>query len=144
MQMSERLRALERRQLRIDALRERLARLRELAALAPSRYGCIGGGHGTRRQSGQEQFIDKIDEARRELEAQVTAYIDETRRMEELIQTLPPEQKDIVTWRFLNGWSVVKVAQRAYMCERSVIRQTINAIAALERAAQETTPKAQD
>lgn len=127
MRARERLESFKRRDVRIAALNERLGKLRYYASIAPSRYGATAAGAGgTRRESGQEQFIDKIDSARQALEAEISAIVDAEKQLRAELAALPPDQRDVLTLRYLNGWSVVRVAQRMHMSDRQVIRLTMD------------------
>ena len=122
MTAKERLLRLAQRKARIDALQDRLIWLRQKAAMAGTRYSTAPGG-GTRRESGQEQFIADIMEAEERLRAQISAQIAEEQAAEVAIELLEdPNERDVLKMRFLNGWLVVKVAQKMNYAERQVLR----------------------
>ena len=78
---------LARKDARIESMRERLARYQELAQGSRSRLRSVPGG-GQRRNSSVEEYVSKIVDLTREVDAQIDDYVDLTRAIEATIDAL--------------------------------------------------------
>ena len=134
MTVRARLTELARGKGRIEALEDRLARLRERASMAGTRYSQVPGG-GTRRESGQERFIADITETEAELRAQIAAQVKAERELERAIFYLEdPMEREVLRMRYLNGWMMVKIAQALNYSERQVYRLHVSGLQHLEKS----------
>lgn len=105
------LRQLARMDKRIDALVERQERYRELASRRTTVYRDMPGG-GRRCASSCEEYVCKIVDLGREIDRQIDEYVDLTREIESAIDQLPDDRhRDILRWRYVNGWDWDRIAQ---------------------------------
>lgn len=119
---------------RIEALEDRLARLREKATMAGTRYSQVPGG-GTRRESGQERFIADITQTEAELRAQIAAQINAERELERAFFYLEdPMEREVLRMRYINGWMMAKIAQALNYSERQVYRLHVAGLQHLEKS----------
>ena len=133
MTVRARLTELARGKGRIEALEDRLARLRERATMAGTRYSQVPGG-GTRRESGQERFIADITETEAELRAQIAAQINAERELERAFFYLEdPMEREVLRMRYINGWMMAKIAQALNYSERQVYRLHVAGLQHLEK-----------
>lgn len=106
-------------QLRVEALEERIARLRSRAERMTARYGAAPGGSG--RNAGLEAGVAKIVDLERELTRRVAAYAELIAGIERAIDAVPdPRQRDLLKFRYLNGWSWRKIAREMHLSEDRV------------------------
>lgn len=97
---------------RIEALEERRARYRDLATRRTAHYHSEPGG-GTRRVSSVEEYALKIVDLDAELAARIEQYVDTLRKIEAVIDAVDDQRcRDLLKFRYLNGWSWNKVARR--------------------------------
>ena len=87
MTAKEVLEQLSRRDARIEGMRERLQRYRELAEGQRARLRSLPGG-GQRRTSSVEEYVSKIVDLTREVDAQIDEYVDLTRAIDATIAAL--------------------------------------------------------
>jgi hypothetical protein len=105
------LRQLTRMDKRIDALFERRNRYKDLATRRTTVYRDMPGG-GRRCASSCEEYVCKIVDLERELDRRIDEYVDLTREIEGLIANVPDDRhRDILTWRYVNGWSWERIAE---------------------------------
>ena len=95
----------------INALLERRERYE---ALAMRRTGCYSGGlpGAQRRDSSVERYACKLVDLAREIDQKIDRFVDLTREAEALIEMLADKRnRDILTRRYLNGWSWIRIAK---------------------------------
>ena len=125
MTAKEYLRQLQRRDARINALIERQQRYRELASRRTAVYRNApgGGGGGTRRVSSVEEYAVKIVDLEREIDRRIDEYADLTREIEAAIARIPDGRyRDVLRFRYVNGWSWEKIAEEMRYDRRWVYR----------------------
>lgn len=144
MTAKEYLRQLQRRDARINALIERQQRYRELASRctavyrdtpgrssAPGRRSAPGGG--TRRVSSVEEYAVKIVDLEREIDRRIDEYVDLTREIEAAIDRIPDGRyRDVLRFRYVNGWSWEKIAEEMRYDRRWVYRMHGRALNMIE------------
>lgn len=132
MTAKEYLRQLLRRDARINALIERQQRYRELAGVRGVAYGDVSGG-GSRHGSAVEDYAVRIVELEREIDRRIDEYVDLVRQAEAAIDQVEDERcRDVLRYRYLNGWSWEKIAEQMHYDERWVRRLHGRALARIE------------
>lgn len=105
------LRQLARKDAHIDALIQRQQHYYDLAARRTPVYRADGSG-GTRRRSSCEEYVCKAVDLGREIDRRIDEYVDLTRQIETAIAQLQDDRyRDILTWRYINGWRWEQIAQ---------------------------------
>ena len=125
---------LSRKDARIEAMRERLQRYRELAEgrRAPLRFAPGGG---QRRTSCVEEYVTKIVDLTRELDAQIDEYVDLVRAIDAAIGGLADgRHRDLLRWRYLGSWSWERIGRALGYEQRQVFRLHAAALSAFARA----------
>ena len=130
MTAKEYMRQLSRKDARINALIERQQRYRELAERRTAIYRDIPGG-GRRCSSSVEEYVVKIIDLEREIDRRIDEYVDLTREIEAVIDSVGDDRyRDILRYRYLNGWSWEKIAQEMHYDRRQITR--LHGLALLE------------
>lgn len=125
---------LARKDARIEGMRERLQRYRELAEGQRARLYSLPGG-GQRRTSSVEEYVSKIVDLTRELDAQIDDYVDLTRAIEAAVETLEDARmRDLLRWRYMGGWSWERISRAMGYEQRQVYRLHALALSAFARA----------
>ena len=118
----EYLRQLSRKDARINAMIERQQRYRELAQRRTAVYRYIPGG-GRRCSSSVDEYVAKIVDLEHEIDRRIDEYVDLTREIEAAIDRIGDDRyRDILRYRYVNGWSWEKIAQEMHYDERWVRR----------------------
>lgn len=132
MTAKEYLRQLLRRDARINALIERQQRYRELAGVRGMACRDMPGG-GTRHTSVMEEYVPKIVDLEREIDRRIDEYVDLVREVEAAIDQIEDERcRDVLRYRYLNGWSWEKIAEQMHYDERWVYRLHGHALRQIE------------
>ncbi|HIS92756.1 MAG TPA: hypothetical protein IAA84_07025 [Candidatus Alectryocaccomicrobium excrementavium] len=122
MTAKEYLRQLSRKDARIKALLERQRRYRELAERRTAVYRDMPGG-GQRHVSSVEEYATKIIDLEREIVRRIDEYADLTREVEAAIDRIGDDRyRDILRFRYVNGWGWERIAQEMHYDERWVRR----------------------
>ena len=122
MTAKEYLRQLSRKDARINALVERQRRCRELAERRTAVYRDTPGG-GRRCSSSVEEYVAKIIDLEREIDRRIDEYVDLTREIEAAIDRIPDGRyRDVLRFRYVNGWTWEKIADEMGYDERWVRR----------------------
>lgn len=130
MTAKEYLRQLSRKDARINALIERQRRYRELAERRTAVYRDTPGG-GRRCSSSVEEYVVKIIDLEREIDRRIDEYVDLTREIEADIDRVSDDRyRDILRYRYLNGWNWEKIAQEMHYDRRQITR--LHGLALLE------------
>ena len=125
---------LARKDARIESMRERLARYQELAQGSRSRLRSVPGG-GQRRNSSVEEYVSKIVDLTREVDAQIDEYVDLTRAIDATIAALKDQRfQDLLRWRYMDGWRWERISRAMGYEERQVYRLHALALSAFARA----------
>ena len=128
----EYLRQLSRKDARINALIERQQRYRELAQRRTPVYRDTPGG-GRRCASSVEEYVAKIVDLEREIDRRIDEYVDLTREIEAAIDKVGDDRcRNILRYRYINGWSWEKIAREMHYDERWVRRLHGRALARRE------------
>lgn len=99
-------------QSRLESLQDRRRRYEDLATNATARYRS-GPGGGTRRVSSVEEYGTKLADLSREMQLRADLYADCLRQIEAAIDAVEPAvYRDVLKYRYLNGWSWNQVANR--------------------------------
>ena len=102
MTAKEYLRQLSRKDARINALIERQQRYRELAQRRTAVYRDIPGG-------------GKIIDLEREIDRRIDEYVDLTREIEAVIDSVGDDRyRDVLRYRYINEWSWERIAQEMH------------------------------
>ena len=134
MTAKEVLEQLSRRDARIEGMRERLQRYRELAEGQRARLRSLPGG-GQRRTSSVEEYVSKIVDLTREVDAQIDEYVDLTRAIDATIAALKDQRfQDLLRWRYMSGWRWERISRAMGYEERQVYRLHALALSAFARA----------
>ena len=122
MTAKEYLRQLSRKDARINALIERQRRCRELAERRTAVYRATPGG-GRRCSSAVEEDVAEIIDHEREVDPRIDEYVDLTREIEAAIDRIPDGRyRDVLRFRYVNGWTWEKIADEMGYDERWVRR----------------------
>lgn len=117
---------------RLSSILERRARYRERATQITARYGEQPGRAGS-PGSKVERFALKIAALEAEMREIDAEFADTVRAAEEAIDAVPdPRYRDILTYRYLNGWSWSRIARGMSYSRDHVIRLHAGALAAFE------------
>ena len=129
MTAKEYLRQLTRKDVRINALIERQQRYRELAARRTAVYRDAPGAR--RRTSSVEEYTAKIIDLEAEIDRRVDEYVDLTCEIETVIDRVEDDRyRDILRFRYINGWSWERIAREMHYDRRQVTR--LHGLALLE------------
>ena len=107
---------------KITALEERRERYE---ALAMKRTGVYSGGMpgGMRRTSSVEHYVCKITDLERETARKIDELADMVWIIEYEISLMPDDRhRDILTWRYLNGWGWNEIADAMHYDRRQITR----------------------
>lgn len=130
MTAKEYLRQLMRKDARINALIERQQHYYDLASRRTTVYRDMPGG-GRRSASSCEEYVCKAIDLGREIDRRIDEYVDLTREIEAVIASLPDSRhRDILTWRYANGWTWDRIAEETGYDRRQVFR--LHGLALLE------------
>lgn len=122
MTAKEYLRQLSRKDARINALIERQQRYRELAQRRTAVYRDMPGG-GRRCSSSVEEYVAKIVDLEHEIDLRIDEYVDLTREIEAVIERVGDDRhRDILRYRYINGWSWEKIAREMHYDRRQITR----------------------
>jgi hypothetical protein len=141
------LRQLTRTDRRIDAMLERRERYE---ALAMKRTTSLTGMPAAQRtESSVEYFAGKLVDLSRDIDQMVDQYVDLTRKIEKEIDALPDDRhRDLLKWRYVNGWRWEQIADAMNYDKRQVYRMHGDALQAFEEkhsaAIQEFSAKRKD
>ncbi len=115
---------------RIGALLDRQKKYHDLGAWRPI---CFDGAKGPRAMVALE----------RELDARIAEYAEKVRAIERVIDAVEDAQyRDVLRYRYLNGWGWQKVADRMHFSQDWVCRLHARALAAVRVPEQNSTGKA--
>lgn len=127
----EYMRRLLRKSARIDALHERQRRYTTLAERMTASYSGMPGGK--RQASRVEEYACKAADLARELDRRIDDYVDLVREAEQLIAQLRDDRyRDVLTFRYLNGWRFPRVARAMGYDRKYTYRLHEQALRALE------------
>ena len=105
---------------KLDALRERIQRYRDLATRRTAVYRSMPGG-GTRNTSSVEEYTLKIVDLEREIVERVDAYADTIREIEGVIDDVADDRyRTLLRLRYLSGWSWRRIARRMNYAEQYI------------------------
>ena len=111
---------LARKDARIEGMRERLQRYRELAEGQRARLRSLPGG-GQRRTSSVEEYVSKIVDLTRAIDAAIAALKDQ-------------RFQDLLRWRYMDGWRWERIGRAMGYEQRQVYRLHALALSAFARA----------
>lgn len=98
------------RNAKINSLRERAARYRDMATRCTAKYGAMPGGGGG-NGSKIADAVEKIMQLEAEMAAQIDEYTELTSEIEAVINNVPDTRyREILRMRYLNEWSWVRIA----------------------------------
>lgn len=127
------LRQLGRMDKRIGALMERRDHYRQMATHGTSRYNAVRMG-GTDRRSKVEDCVCQLVDLEREIDQRACEYADTTREVESTIARVADDRyRDILTWRYVNGWSWERVADAMHYDRTWVWRMHGRALLAIDQ-----------
>ncbi|MBO5917387.1 MAG: hypothetical protein J6Q14_01310 [Oscillospiraceae bacterium] len=107
---------------RIAALKARKIKYQELAAQRTAHYR-QGPGGSTRRVSSVEDYACRIVDLEREMDRRIGEYVDLIHEIERAIWAVPDDQqREVLEYRYLNGWSWNRIAGTMAHTERHVYR----------------------
>ena len=130
----EYLRQLSRRGARIEAMRERQRRYRELAQGSAAHLCNVPGG-GQRQVSSVEEYAVRMIDLEREMERRIDEYVALTLKIETAIDRIEDGRlRDLLRWRYMNEWGWEKIAQALGYERRQAFRLHGKALEAFERA----------
>ena len=130
----EYLRQLSRRGVRIEAMRERQRRYRELAQGSAAHLCNVPGG-GQRQVSSVEEYAVRMIDLEREMERRIDEYAALTLKIETAIDRIEDGRlRDLLRWRYMNEWGWEKIAQALGYERRQAFRLHGKALEAFERA----------
>lgn len=130
----EYLRQLSRRGARIEAMRERQRRYRELAQGSAAHLCNVPGG-GQRQVSSVEEYAVRMIDLEREMERRIDEYVALTLKIETAIDRIEDGRlRDLLRWRYMNEWDWEKIAQALGYERRQTFRLHGKALEAFERA----------
>ena len=116
MNAKEYLSQLRFRSAKIDALLERRAKYRDLALRCTTLYR--GSPGGTLRVSSVEEYVCRIVDLEQEIDQRLSAYVRLTREIERAIDAVPdPRYRELLRFRYVNGWSLSRIAREMHMSE---------------------------
>lgn len=118
----EYLTQIKRLESRVDSLRERRTRYRDMATMITPRYSSqpSGGGNG---ESRQERYAVKLLELEEEMRARGEEYVELVREAERAISALPDRRwRDVLTYHYVNGWTIPRVARAMNYARETVYR----------------------
>ena len=130
----EYLRQLSRRGARIEAMRERQRRYRELAQGSAAHLCNVPGG-GQRQVSSVEEYAVRMIDLEREMDRRIDEYAALTLKIETAIDRIEDGRlRDLLRWRYMNEWDWEKIAQALGYERRQTFRLHGKALEAFERA----------
>lgn len=104
------LRQLTRKDKRINALMERREHYQSMACRGTSSYTAERVS-GTGQRSRVEDYAIKLIDLDKEVGREICRYVDLTREIEGMIKQLPDDRhRDILAWRYINGWDWDRIA----------------------------------
>ena len=107
---------------------ERLNRMRrEADAVRSIRYGRIGGTAGN-NDAPYIRILERIEEYEEELEGENKLYLDLQAQVEQVLSTLPEEQRLVLMYRYLEGMSYRYIGEILYVDSRTVRRWHASAL----------------
>lgn len=107
---------------RIDRLLEEQSRWREKAMRITPVLSPVPGGGGS--GSPIERPMDKVLEIDAEINREIDALIDLRRDIQGAIEKVPDENLQLLlTYRYINGLSFEKIAEKMNYCERQIYRK---------------------
>ena len=128
------LRQLSRKDARIEAMRERQRRYRELAQGSAAHLCNVPGG-GQRQVSSVEEYAVRMIDLEREMERRIDEYVALTLKIETAIDRIEDGRlRDLLRWRYMNEWDWEKIAQALGYERRQTFRLHGKALEAFERA----------
>ena len=119
--MKDALKAIRGTERRINALTEARARLRAVVTRATASYSGMPGGsaNGDRMLS----YMERLEEIDRQLQELAGEYLDLKSGAIDAIRSLGnPRYRDVLTFRYVNGWTWRKIARTLY-CDVSTARR---------------------
>ena len=128
------LRQLSRKDARIEAMRERQRRYRELAQGSAARLRNVPGG-GQRQVSSVEEYALRIVDLEREMERRIDEYAALTLKIETAIDRIEDGRlRDLLRWRYLSNWNWERISRAMGYEQRQVYRLHALALSAFARA----------
>lgn len=110
------LKNVRRQKLRVDALQERIERLRSRAEYNQRQLGECGHSDPTRDRLAE--YAAELDELERELTGEMIALEHDMQMVDEVLSALPQNQEIILRLRYCEGLTWRKVAQEAHYTMR--------------------------
>ena len=82
-----------------------------------------------------EEYVSKIVDLTREVDAQIDEYVDLTRAIDATIAALKDQRfQDLLRWRYMDGWRWERISRAMGYEERQVYRLHALALSAFARA----------
>jgi DNA-directed RNA polymerase specialized sigma24 family protein len=110
------LKNVRRQKLRIEALQERIARLRSRAEYNQRQLGECGSGDPTRDRLAE--YAAELDELERELTGEMIALEKQLVAVDAELAKLPENQEKVLRLRCLEGLSWERVSKKSHYCDR--------------------------
>ena len=114
------LKNVRRQKLRVEALQERIERLRSRAEYTQQQLGECGRSDPTRDRLAE--YVAELDGLERELTGEVIALEKQLVSVDAELVKLPDNQEKVLRLRYIEGMSWRKVAEKLKYCERQCIR----------------------
>lgn len=114
------LKNVRRQKLRVDALQERIERLRSRAEYTQQQLGECGRSDPTRDRLAE--YVAELDELERQLTGEMIALEKQLVIVDAELAKLPENQEKVLRLRYVEGMSWEKVAKQAMYCERQCRR----------------------
>ena len=133
MDTKEQLQQLVRADKRISALLDRRDHYRAMATRGTSSYTALRMG-GTNQHSNVEEYTIRLVELAEELNREVGRYVTALREARAMIDILADDRhRDVLTWRYINGWGWDKIADAMEYDRRQTTRLHGEALAEYTR-----------
>ena len=110
------LKNVRRQKLRVEALQERIERLRSRAEYTQQQLGECGRSDPTRDRLAE--YVAELDGLERQLTGEMIALEKQLVVVDAELAKLPENQEKVLRLRYLNGLSWRKVAEKTNYCER--------------------------
>ena len=114
------LKNVRRQKLRVEALQERIERLRSRAKYTQQQLGECGRSDPTRDRLAE--YVAELDGLERQLTGEMIALEKQLVVVDAELAKLPENQEKVLRTRYLEGLSWHKVAEKTRYCERQCLR----------------------
>ena len=114
------LKNVRRQKLRVEALQERIERLRSRAEYTQQQLGECGRSDPTRDRLAE--YVAELDELERQLTGEMIALEKQLVVVDAELAKLPENQEKVLRLRYVEGKSWIKVSKEAGYCERQCRR----------------------